>query len=56
MIVFLFQLAVNLIEFWILLLLMQYICAAHISLSRRNVVISSIIHISLDALYIMLLQ
>ena len=55
MIVFLFQLAVNLIEFWILLLLMQYICAAHISLSRRNVVISSIIHISLAALDIMLL-
>lgn len=55
MIVFLFQLAANLIEFWILLLLMQYICAAHISLSRRNVVISSIIHISLAALDIMLL-
>lgn len=55
MIVFFFQLAVNLMEFWILLLLMQYICAAHISLIRRNVVISSVIYLCLAALDALLL-
>lgn len=55
MIVFLFQLAANLMEFWILLLLMQYICAAHINLNRRNVVISSAIHLFLTSLDVLLL-
>lgn len=43
MIVSAFQLAVNLMEFWILILLMQHICNAHIRLNRRSVLISSAI-------------
>lgn len=34
-------LAVNLMEYWILMLLIQDICAAHIRFSRRNAIISS---------------
>ncbi|MDE5680259.1 MAG: hypothetical protein K2I01_07520 [Lachnospiraceae bacterium] len=41
MIVFLFQLAVNLMEFWILILLMQHICAAHVNLNRRSAITCS---------------
>lgn len=55
MMVFLFQLAVNLMEYWILLLLMQYICAAHINLNRRSVLISSAVFLFLTALDILLL-
>ncbi|MCM1216911.1 MAG: ATP-binding protein [Lachnospiraceae bacterium] len=49
MIAFLFQLTVNLIEYWILLLLMQYICAAHISLKRRSIWICSAVSVLLTA-------
>lgn len=35
------QLAVNLMEYWILLLLMQYVCAAHISFTRKRVLLCS---------------
>lgn len=55
MIVFLFQLAVNLMEFWILLLLMQYICAAHINLNRRNTIICSAVFLLLTGLAMRLL-
>ena len=37
------QLAVNLMEYWILLLLMQDVCAAHIRINRRNVIVFSLI-------------
>lgn len=50
MIVFLFQLAVNLMEYWILILLMQYICAAHINLNRRSLFICSTVFLFLTAL------
>ena len=55
MIVFLFQLAVNLMEFWILLLLMQHICAAHINLNRRNTIICSAVFLLLTGLAMELL-
>lgn len=55
MIVFLFQLAVNLMEFWILILLMQHICAAHINLNRRSAIICSAAFLLLTVLAILLL-
>lgn len=55
MIVFLFQFAVNLMEFWILLLLMQHICAAHINLNRRSAIICSSAFLLLTGLAILLL-
>lgn len=55
MIVFLFQLAVNLMEFWILILLMQHICAAHINLNRRSAIICSAVSLLLSGLAILLL-
>lgn len=42
-------LAVNLMEYWILLLLMQDVCAAHIRLSRRNVVVFSLLSLFVTA-------
>lgn len=39
MINLLLQIVVNLMEYWILILIMQYVCAAHMKLDRRNVVI-----------------
>lgn len=38
---FLFQMAVNLLEYWIIILLMQYVCSAHINLNRKNTLICS---------------
>lgn len=55
MIVFLFQLAVNLMELWILILLMQYICAAHMHLNSKSVLVCSSISLLLTALDILLL-
>lgn len=40
------QLAVNLMEYWILLLLMKDVCAAHIRFSRRNVFLFSLISLA----------
>lgn len=48
------QLAVNLMEYWILLLLMQDVCATHIHISRRNVIVFSLISLIVttpDALF-----
>ena len=36
-----FSVAVNLVEYWILMLTTQYICSAHLNLRRRNVFICS---------------
>ncbi len=33
------QPVINLMEYWIIILLMQYICSAHIHLSRRNILL-----------------
>lgn len=41
------HLAVNLMEYWILLLLIQDVCAAHIRLSRRHVIVFSLISLFL---------
>lgn len=37
----LYTVAVNLMEYWILILITQYICSAHLNLRRRNVFICS---------------
>lgn len=42
----LFTAAVNLIEYWILILMTQYICSAHLKLHRRNVFIGSGINVA----------
>lgn len=44
------HLIINLMEYWILILLMQYICSAHIRLNRRTILLSSLISLSLTAL------
>lgn len=38
---FLYDIVINLVECWVILLLAQYICSAHLQLRRRNVVICS---------------
>lgn len=35
------QLAINLMEYWIILLLMQYVCAAHIRITRKSALLCS---------------
>lgn len=40
-----FQLIINLMELWILIFLMQYVCSAHIKLNRNNMIIYSAISI-----------
>lgn len=35
------DIAINLMEYWILILMTQYICSAHMNLRRRNVLLSS---------------
>ena len=55
MIVFLFQLAVNLMDLWSRLLQMQHICAAHINLNRRNTIICSAVFLLLTGLSMALL-
>lgn len=35
------QIVFNLIEYWILILMMQYVCAAHMELNKRNALIGS---------------
>lgn len=54
MIYTLYTIAVNLMEYWILLLLTQYICSAHLNLRRRNVFIGSGIAIACTACGVLL--
>lgn len=37
------QIAFNLLDYWILILMLQYVCAAHMELGRRNALIGSCI-------------
>lgn len=42
----LYTVAVNLMEYWILILITQYICSAHLNLRRRNVLICSAVAVA----------